>query len=393
MNILYFFEYAPDPQRGGASRLTNSLVNYWKQQKKEYTFFCAYLKKEKDYTSYFQDEYQANLQDDIGLRLFLEKNNIQLILNQMGFSKEYMEYIIKCNISNIPIITTYHSMPGWEISFTQNILNRLPWRKASLSQKIKKTLLPIYLKHINKLVSKRNRYIYNNSAQYIVLSKSYIPLFQRVNNIKDSSKLIAISNPLSFPEIKKIDLTQKKDYVLIVGRFSESEKRFLLALQAWEKVEKKIPNIKWKLIIVGFGNDENLYKEFVAAHKLKNVIFEGKKNPLEYYKKSSIFLMTSAFEGFPLTLNEAQQLGAVPIVMDSFASLHDIIRDSYNGIIIPNNNIGLMANAILDLMLDKKRRESMALNGSSFIRKFSVDHIAKEWESIFKQYQKKEYGI
>lgn len=388
MNILYFFEYAPDPQRGGASRLTSSLVNYWKQQRKDFTFFCTYLKKEKDYTPYFQDEFQANLKDENGFYFFLERNNIQLILNQMGFSKEYMEYIIKCNKKNIPIITTYHSMPGWEIRFTQNTLNRLPWKEASLTQKIKKVLLPVYLKRINKIISKTNKYIYNNSAQYVVLSESYIPLFQKVNNIKDSFKLTAISNPLSFPETEEINFTQKKDYVLIVGRFSESEKRFLLALQAWAKVEEKNPDTEWKLVIVGFGNDENLYKKYVATHGLKNVVFEGKQNPLEYYKKSSIFLMTSAFEGFGLTLTESQQYGAVPIVMDSFLSLRDIIQNSYNGIIIPNNNTNLMAEAILYLMHNKEKRESMALNGASFVKKFSVNRIAKEWEKIFDQYQK-----
>lgn len=47
MNILYFFEYAPDPQRGGASRLTRSLINYWDKERKDFSFYCAYLKKEK----------------------------------------------------------------------------------------------------------------------------------------------------------------------------------------------------------------------------------------------------------------------------------------------------------------------------------------------------------
>lgn len=37
--------------------------------------------------------------------------------------------------------------------------------------------------------------------------------------------------------------------------------------------------------------------------------------------------MTSAFEGFGMTLVEAQQYGVVPIVMDSYKSLHDIIKN------------------------------------------------------------------
>ena len=50
-------------------------------------------------------------------------------------------------------------------------------------------------------------------------------------------------------------------------------------------------------------------------------------------------MMTSAFEGFPMTLVEAQQCGVVPVVMDSYLSLHDIVETGYNGIIVSNEDL------------------------------------------------------
>ena len=66
-----------------------------------------------------------------------------------------------------------------------------------------------------------------------------------------------------------------------------------------------------------------------------------KKNPEPYYNEASIFMMTSSFEGWGLTLTEAQQYGCVPLAFRSFASLTDIITDKVNGFAIPNDDISL----------------------------------------------------
>ena len=235
MNILYFFEYAPDPQRGGASRLTHSFINYWQKAQKDFSFFCAYLKREKDYIPYFKDEILLDLNKKNTFIDFLNKNQISLIIYQMAFSKVFFEFIKECNQNNIPIITVYHSMPGWELLHISNTLKCVSWNQAKKDDFIKKLFLPLYLKHINKLISKRNLYIYNGSSKYILLSNKYIPIFKKINHLRNDSKLQAISNPLSFPEQKNVNFQEKKAQVLIVGRFSESEKRFLLALKVWKE--------------------------------------------------------------------------------------------------------------------------------------------------------------
>lgn len=387
MNILYFFEYAPDPQRGGASRLTHSFINYWQKAQKDFSFFCAYLKREKDYIPYFKDEILLDLNNKNTFIDFLNKNQISLIIIKWHSQKFFFEFIKECNQNNIPIITVYHSMPGWELLHISNTLKCVSWNQAKKDDFIKKLFLPLYLKHINKLISKRNLYIYNGSSKYILLSNKYIPIFKKINHLRNDSKLQAISNPLSFPEQKNVNFQEKKAQVLIVGRFSESEKRFLLALKVWKEFNNQNISNRWELIIVGFGKDENIYKEYVRRNKLSNVKFVGKQDPFEYYKKASIFLMTSAFEGFPLTLIEAQQLGVVPIVMDSFPSLHDIIINDYNGIIVNNNDVKAMCLALKDLTANQEKRKYLAVNGLSYINKFSVANIAQQWEDLFSKFK------
>lgn len=177
---------------------------------------------------------------------------------------------------------------------------------------------------------------------------------------------------MSYSEQTKIEYSKKKNQVLIVSRFSESEKRILFALKAWKKIQQHIINNKWELIIVGFGKDESLYRDYVKLNKLQNVIFTGKQEPFKYYKESSIFLMTSAFEGFGLTLTESQQMGVVPIVMDSFPSLHDIVINGYNGIIVANNDVTSMAEALKDLIINENKRINLSINGFNYIKNFQL---------------------
>ena len=49
-----------------------------------------------------------------------------------------------------------------------------------------------------------------------------------------------------------------------------------------------------------------------AGWDLKQVDFEGKQNPVPYYRQASVCMLTSAYEGFAMILTEAQQTGAVP---------------------------------------------------------------------------------
>ncbi len=61
------------------------------------------------------------------------------------------------------------------------------------------------------------------------------------------------------------------------------------------------------------------------------------------------FAMTSAFEGFPMSIIEAQQNGVVPIVMDSFLSVHDIIDNDVNGVLISYGNTTMFAESLKSL--------------------------------------------
>ncbi|KAA8790312.1 glycosyltransferase family 1 protein, partial [Lactobacillus crispatus] len=98
-----------------------------------------------------------------------------------------------------------------------------------------------------------------------------------------------------------------------VGRLTQ-QKNQIFSLKIMQKLSKKIPNSK--LILLGQGEDEKILRKKVKELKIeKNVIFAGvQKNVNDWYSSFDLLLLTSLYEGLPLTAVEAQANGITMIV-------------------------------------------------------------------------------
>ncbi len=121
------------------------------------------------------------------------------------------------------------------------------------------------------------------------------PIAVDVEKIKNAP--ITIDLHKNYPQFSKI--------VLMASRL-EPEKNIEMALNAWRLVVEKIPSAG--LVIVGKGSEETKLKEKVKTLGLEaSVLFLGWQNDIaSLYKTSDCFLNTSWFEGYGMTLVEAQ---------------------------------------------------------------------------------------
>ena len=138
----------------------------------------------------------------------------------------------------------------------------------------------------------------------------------------------------------------------------------------------------WQLTIVGAGVHEEYLKTLAGKLCLKHVEFTGRQDPVPYYRESSIFMMTSAVEGWGLTLTESMQTGVVPIAFDSYPALHDIITDRYDGCIIPDDDLRAYADCVEELMRNRTERERIAHNGLKSCRRFEINNIVEQWVKL-----------
>jgi glycosyltransferase involved in cell wall biosynthesis len=127
----------------------------------------------------------------------------------------------------------------------------------------------------------------------------------------DTEKLknipVTIDLHKKYPQFKKI--------VLMASRL-EKEKNIAFALRVWKKVSGTLFGAG--LVIVGSGGEESALKSLTQKLGLeKSVVFEPWANELSsYYKNTDVFLLTSFFEGYGMTLVEANTLGCAIVSSD-----------------------------------------------------------------------------
>jgi len=145
---------------------------------------------------------------------------------------------------------------------------------------------PIQKNDLNKIIN-------NNKNNNIFVSPNWLPL--------DFSKMIN----------KKIVI--KPIDILFIGRI-EAQKNLIKFVKIIKIVSKDFPKIK--VVIVGDGSEKEIIKRLIKRLKLENniKILPPTKNPENFYLRSKIFLLTSDYEGFPLTLLEAISCDCYPIV-------------------------------------------------------------------------------
>lgn len=313
---------------------------------------------------------------------FIMLNDIDIIICQNAYSNTYINLFraIKKDFPSIKLYTFLHASPNYWLNYNlkEDSFDAKSDYKTKLKNKLKSFIYPIYNPYL--LQTKR---LYQLSDQFFLLSESFKESFQKIYlHNQDSRKLKTLTNPTTYPFYAEHDsISGKEKTVLIVSRLKEDQKKISLAIKAWSMLPDKTTS-QWKLVIVGSGPDEERYKLYVKQLNVKNVFFEGHQNDvLAYYKSASIFLMTSVWEGLPMSLLEAQQNGVVPIVFDTFSAVRDLIEDGKTGLIIKANDLVSYANGIEMLINSNTMRLNMAQQAVNSSKNFDVYHIADQWET------------
>lgn len=256
---------------------------------------------------------------------------------------------------------------------------------------ILKLLYPIYrFAEKRKNIWRCDKY-YEYSDKFTFLAPCFLKSYTALSGKNErDNKLDFVYNPLTYnTAITSKEREAKENIVLVVGRLSERHKKITRILEAWKHVELDKNFDTWKLQIIGDGEDRKLYENMIQEYCLQRVEMLGFKQPLPFYKKAKVFLMTSAFEGFPMTLVEAQQNGVALLVMDSYASLHEIVEDGDNGLLVKDGDVAEFTEKLKMLLKDDALRNRLADEGLQTCQRFTVGKVVDKWEMIYNSLIKK----
>lgn len=178
---------------------------------------------------------------------------------------------------------------------------------------------------------------------------------------------------------------------LIIGRASRitGGKRIDLLISAFEKLEKKYPEIR--LIIVGGdskvpGSEKVIANlKAMAAHLNDKVVFTGPvEDPLQLIKGFDIGTCVSEAdnEGIPNSLIESMALSQ-PVVTTDTGDVRELIQNGYNGYVVSHNKDEI-AKALETFITNSVLRRKMGAAAKETIEnKFSIETQASKYKDLY----------
>lgn len=242
----------------------------------------------------------------------------------------------------------------------------------------KKNIQLISLEHVAfdsrpKWVRLLSKLFYKKIDNVVTLTKkdelSYISWFKNISTIYNIS-------PFLIPD----KLEERNKEIIAVGRLTY-QKNFQALFQAWQQIQFQVDN--WSLNVYGTGEDFEELDNMIKENRLSNVQLMGQANQIEQiYQKSSLFVMSSRFEGLPMVLIEAQTFGLPIISFDCPHGPAEVIHHQKNGLLVENQNVTALADAMLSLMQNDELREKYSIQALADAERFQQSKILTLWQNL-----------
>lgn len=387
MNILFLMKYY---SLGGVEMVTNVLASRFLDNGCRVSIVSfiepsneILCRKDSRIIYYLLSGFNTSKKNIDQLRDILIEEKIDIVINQWGLPYVPIYVLKKASKDlSLKIFSVHHNSPK-----TNGRLKDIEIAMSETNNKFCALILCMKKVLTYYVTSYSMWYVYQKSDKYILLSDSYIREFLSFTRVKKATKLVVITNPITIPYIKECEkiLSYKRKEIIYVGRIDYNQKRVYRVIEVWKLLEKKYPD--WKLIIIGDGEEKSKLEEQSFQLGLKRIVFEGFKNPLEYYKYASLLILTSEYEGFPLVIPEGMAWGVVPCVYGSYSAVYDIVKDDVNGIIIEPQKDEFdaenMAERMSLLMCDNVRLKFMAKAAKQMSNQYSLDVVSDSWYKLF----------
>ena len=167
--------------------------------------------------------------------------------------------------------------------------------------------------------------------------------------------------------------------VIAVGRL-DFQKGFDRLIKAWK------PYKDWTLEIFGQGEWEPVLRAMIAERGLESSVHINApvKDIRSEYTRSSILVMSSHYEGFPMAMVEGMTCGLPAVSFDFQCGPRDMIEDGVNGLLVRNGDLEGLGAALTALMSDDAKRARMGREAAKVAERYSEEKVMKQWEDCFR---------
>lgn len=172
--------------------------------------------------------------------------------------------------------------------------------------------------------------------------------------------------------------------VIAVGRL-DYQKGFDRLIDAWVLVRKDGRFADWRLDIFGQGEWKEMLQRKIRTLGVGDSarLNAPVKDIAAEYKASSMLVMSSHYEGFPMVMVEAMSAGLPVVTFDYKCGPKDIIDDGRNGLLVKEGDIRRLADAMMSLMASPATLKRMSAEAKKVTERFSEEKVMGMWVRLY----------
>ena len=197
----------------------------------------------------------------------------------------------------------------------------------------------------------------------------------RSNNVVDipnSIEVLSEASPLNRPR------------AIAAGRIAPV-KGFETMIRAWKQIAEKLPG--WQLNIFGQGENEYIQqlKRLIDELGLTSIVFlNGATSSLRSEMiGSSVYLMTSKTECYPMVLLESLSVGLPVVTFDCPTGPRHIIKNGETGILVPDQDVDSFVKEVVLLAQNPEVLHKLGKSAKNDAARFSNESVMRQWVSLF----------
>lgn len=214
------------------------------------------------------------------------------------------------------------------------------------------------------------RWLYPDAFAIVSLTEHDLECYETLNR-----RVVHLPNPVLLKPAAPVSTTSKT--VLSIGRL-EYQKAHELLLEAWSTVHRRHPD--WILKIVGEGSLRDALQAQINALGFAGVvrILPPVTDVAALYGSAALFVLSSRFEGLPVTLLEAQTFGLPCVSFDCPTGPGEVIHHGVDGYLVELGDVAGLAESICSIIESDHYGEMSAAAQAASIR-FDADAIMERW--------------
>ncbi|QUW23294.1 glycosyltransferase family 4 protein [Sporosarcina sp. Marseille-Q4063] len=217
----------------------------------------------------------------------------------------------------------------------------------------------------------------------VITVSDYDYLLARKNKIIPAQKLYTIHNGVHDSKPPYV-VKKGRDVpiIIMVARFAVPKKQIDLL-----KALQKLQSLKWRIRFVGDGPLLKKSIDYVKEHGLsQRVEFLGNRKDVEkLLMQSDLFILLSDWEGLPLSILEAMRSG-LPVIASDVGGVKEVVLDSVNGYLIPENAEGELIRKVKHLLANPKSRLEMGKESRRiFETNFTFSKMLDETDTYYEK--------